>query len=114
MKSEKNTNVDQSENDSAKSRERLTGQIKTVITDLEELVKVTKDQAGEEIKTVRAKAEKTLSNAKSQLEELESSSKEKIIEVVKDTNKYAHENPWPLIGTSAAVGLVLGLLINRK
>lgn len=112
MESKKENKTEKSE--TAPSREKLTGQIKTVISDLEELVKATKDQAGEEIKTVREKAEKTLGIAKEQLEKFEETSKEKIIEVVKVTDKYAHEKPWQLIGASAAVGLVLGLLINRK
>ncbi len=114
MAKEKTVQTEQDETVAVPSRDKLTGQIKTVISDLEELVKVTKDQAGEEIKTYREKAEKTLSKAKMQLEELEKSSKEKIVEVVKVTDKYAHEKPWQLIGASAAVGLILGLLINRK
>ena len=77
MKSEKDTELERSANESAKSRERLKGQFKTVISDLEELLNVTKDQAGEEIKTAREKAGKTLGKAKTQLEELENSSKEK-------------------------------------
>jgi ElaB/YqjD/DUF883 family membrane-anchored ribosome-binding protein len=32
----------------------------------------------------------------------------------KATDEYVHENPWRSIGISAAVGLVIGLLIGRR
>jgi ElaB/YqjD/DUF883 family membrane-anchored ribosome-binding protein len=30
------------------------------------------------------------------------------------TDDYVHENPWQAIGIAAAVGLVAGLLMNRR
>ncbi len=32
---------------------------------------------------------------------------------MRDTNRYAHENPWQMIGAAAAVAFVLGALTAR-
>lgn len=34
--------------------------------------------------------------------------------VVKVTDRYVHENPWPAIGMAATVGLVVGFMAGRR
>ncbi|MCX7009009.1 MAG: hypothetical protein NTY53_17470, partial [Kiritimatiellaeota bacterium] len=39
---------------------------------------------------------------------------DKTCEVARGVDKSVHENPWPYIGGTAAVGLLLGYILGRK
>ena len=39
---------------------------------------------------------------------------DKACEVARGVDKSVHENPWPYIGGTAAVGLLLGYILGRK
>ncbi|MEI6169060.1 MAG: hypothetical protein WCS52_17915 [bacterium] len=39
---------------------------------------------------------------------------EKVKEVAGDVNKNVHENPWPYVAGTAAVGLLLGYILGRN
>jgi ElaB/YqjD/DUF883 family membrane-anchored ribosome-binding protein len=41
-------------------------------------------------------------------------SKEKIEDVLSEVDKSVHKNPWPYIGGTAAVALLLGYLLGRS
>jgi ElaB/YqjD/DUF883 family membrane-anchored ribosome-binding protein len=93
---------------------RLAADLKAVIADTEELLKVTASQAGEKISAARARAEESLSAAKARLDEIEEAAVEKAKAAAKATDTYVHENPWQAIGIAAGVGFLVGLLVSRK
>ena len=96
------------------ARERLAADMKAVISDTEELLKVTAGQAGDKLQSVRARVEETLRSAKVRVEDLEHDAVEKVKVAAKMTDQYVHENPWPSIGVAAGVGLIVGWIIGRK
>jgi ElaB/YqjD/DUF883 family membrane-anchored ribosome-binding protein len=95
-------------------RGKLVEDLKTVMTDAEELLKATADQTGERIKAARAKAEESLKVAKVRLSQKEVAVMAKTNAAAKATEDYVRTNPWRAMGITAAVGFVLGILVVRR
>jgi ElaB/YqjD/DUF883 family membrane-anchored ribosome-binding protein len=95
------------------SREKLVGDLKTLINDAEELLRATASQAGDKISVARQRIEQSLIEGKKSLADAERVLVERSKEAVDIADDYVRENPWSAIGIAAGVGLVLGLLIRR-
>ena len=95
-------------------RGRLAEDLKAVVADAEELLKVTASQTGERIAAARAKAEESLKAAKVRLAEEEVALMAKTRAAAKATENYVRANPWEAVGITAAVGFVLGILAVRR
>ena len=88
--------------------------LRHVVADAEDLLRATANQAGEGAATARARIQESLLTAKARLATSEAAMIERARTAAKATDQYAHENPWKLIGASAAVGVVIGMLIARR
>ncbi|MCB1900571.1 DUF883 family protein [Cognatazoarcus halotolerans] len=93
---------------------RLVSDLKAVITDTEELLKLTAGQAGDKITDVRSRLGDRLGAAKGRLSEFEEEVVARGKVVAKATDDYVHDNPWRAIGAAAGVTFLLGLLIGRR
>jgi ElaB/YqjD/DUF883 family membrane-anchored ribosome-binding protein len=78
-------------------------ELRSVITDAEELLRVTADQAGPKVQEVRARAEESLRNAR-----------EHLSGAGKHLDAQVREHPWAAVGVAAGVGLIIGILLSRK
>jgi ElaB/YqjD/DUF883 family membrane-anchored ribosome-binding protein len=96
------------------SREKLMGDLRTVMADAEELLKATASQTGERIAAIRAKAEESMKVAKARLLEQEEAVLAKTKEAAKATDEYVRANPWMAVGIAALAGLILGILAARR
>ena len=98
------------------SQEQLVDEIKSVITDAEDMLSATADQAGEKVVKLRARVQARLQDAKLRLVEAEELLIAKSKAAARATDLYVHESPWTAIGVGCAVGVVVGLLIgsNRR
>ena len=96
------------------TKEQLIADFKVVAADVEALLKATANEGGEKFANLRSKAEQSLATAKTKMAEAQENLIEKGKVAAKATDEYVHENPWKSIGVSAAVGLVIGLLIGRR
>ena len=67
-----------------------------------------------DIKTVLADAEDLLKQAKDKAADVQVVVVEKGKKAARATDDYVHEHPWASIGIAAGVGVLVGLLINRK
>jgi ElaB/YqjD/DUF883 family membrane-anchored ribosome-binding protein len=81
----------------------LMDDLKAVIADAEELLHATADQAGPQIREVRARAEESLRNAREHLSGVGAELDDKV-----------RANPWAAVGVAAGVGLIVGILLSRK
>jgi ElaB/YqjD/DUF883 family membrane-anchored ribosome-binding protein len=95
-------------------RGKLVADLKTVVADAEELLKVTASQTGEWVTAARARAEESLKAAKGRLAEEEAAVMAKAKAAAKATKDYVRANPWKTVGIAAAVGLILGILAARR
>jgi len=96
------------------SEERLIEDFKKVISDAEDLLKVTANIGDEKIAEMRAKAEESIQVAKYAIGESKAAFIDKAKAATKATNAYVHENPWNSIGIAASIGAIIGLLISRR
>jgi len=87
--------------------EKLVGDSKVLVADVEELIKATAAQSGEKIAAARARLRVALEYAK-----------DRVVLRTKETanvaDQYVHQNPWKAVGVSAGLGLLFGLLIGRR
>jgi ElaB/YqjD/DUF883 family membrane-anchored ribosome-binding protein len=96
------------------TKAKLMEDLRTVFVDVEELLKATASQTGERITAARAKAEESLKVAKARLAEVQSVVAAQTKAAAKAADDYVRANPWQAVGISAAVGLILGILITRR
>lgn len=87
--------------------EKLVGDVKVLANDVEELLKATAAQSGERIAEARTRAQAAIARART-------TAVEQGKQAAQVTDQYVRENPWAAIGVSAAIGLLVGLLIGRR
>ena len=99
---------------STAQRDKLMSDLRLVIADAEELLRLTADQAGESAAELRGRVQSRIQQAKAELLHLQQVAVEKVKTAGHATDEFVHENPWKSIGVAAGVGLVVGLLIGRR
>lgn len=96
------------------NKQKLIADLKVVIADAEEILKVTAGQAGEKMAELRARLQDHLANARHSLAEAQAAVAERTRQVARATDDYVHDNPWRAIGIAAGIGFIIGLLIGRR
>ena len=95
-------------------KEKLIEDFKVVVSDAEELLKLTANQAGDKLNVVRGRVEDSLTNAKAQLSEVEGMMLERTRVAVQATDDYIKANPWRSVGIAAGLGMIVGMVIARR
>lgn len=93
---------------------RLVSAIRSEISDAEETLSATADQAGEKMAKLRSRIENQLREAKFRLIDAEEALLARTREAAHAADNYVHESPWTAIGVAAGVGVVVGLLLGRR
>lgn len=96
------------------AKSRMSGDIKTVIADSEDLLKAAANVSGEGFAAAREKFEEKIRSAKVRLAEASQPAIDKARETAAATDHFVHDNPWTTIGVAAAVGLLIGFLAARR
>jgi ElaB/YqjD/DUF883 family membrane-anchored ribosome-binding protein len=99
--------------DGETAREKLVGNFRTLISDAEELLKASANQAGERFAVARQKIEQSLLEGKKSLADTEKMLVQKSREAADIADDYVRENPWSAIGIAVSLGVLLGMLIRR-
>ncbi len=95
-------------------KDKLMADLRIMIADAEELLRVTADQASGSAAEVRGRIEQRLQKARAELAHLQDAAVAKAKAAGHAADEFVHENPWKSIGVAAGVGLVIGLLIGRR
>jgi ElaB/YqjD/DUF883 family membrane-anchored ribosome-binding protein len=99
-----------SESETDDSTERLLQDLREVVEDGEELLRAGASEMNEKGTAARARLAATLEAAKDTGRRLQ----QKTVEGAKATDKVIRENPYQSLGIAFGVGLLIGVLINRK
>jgi ElaB/YqjD/DUF883 family membrane-anchored ribosome-binding protein len=98
----------------AVQKDKLMTDLRTVIADAEELLRITAGSAAEGSADLRQRVQERLAHAKANLAHLQDTAIEKAKAVGHATDDYVHDHPWKAVGMAAGVGLIVGLLIGRR
>lgn len=96
------------------NKEKLVADMKIVVADAEEILRVTANQAGEKVAEMRERIQDRLRDAKLRLADAEAALLDKTKAAARATDDFVHEHPWQAVGVAAAIGLALGVLIGRR
>ena len=95
-------------------RERLVDDLAAVLAEAEEMLKRASVETGDKARDLRSQVETQLLRAKLKLQEIEGEAIDHAKAAARATDDYVHDHPWQAIGIAAAVGLLIGLLMNRR
>jgi len=95
-------------------KDKLMSDVRTFISDAEEVMRSTADQAGESVAEARNRVLSRLQEARAELASLQKLVVTKAKDASKATDEYVHENPWKSVGIAAGIGLILGLMVGRR
>jgi ElaB/YqjD/DUF883 family membrane-anchored ribosome-binding protein len=87
---------------------------RSLVADVEDLVKKVANVDDAEIAEIRGKVEDTLAKAKSAAGEGADALRARAGEASEATDEYVRENPWAAIGIAAAIGIVIGFVAGRR
>jgi ElaB/YqjD/DUF883 family membrane-anchored ribosome-binding protein len=93
--------------------DKLKADLRVLAADMEQLLKATASQTGQQVARVRAKAEESLKAAQARLTVLQGVALAKTRAAGRATDDYVHANPWQAMAIGAVCGFVLGLLLAR-
>ena len=96
------------------SREKLVDDFAAVLGEAEEMLKRAANETGDTARDLRSQVETKLLRAKLNLQELEGEAVDRAKAAARATDDYVHDHPWRAVGAAAAVGVVVGLLLNRR
>ena len=97
----------------ADQKAKLMGDLRVVISDAEELLRLGAEQTGVAATEWRGRVETRLAKAKASLVTLQETAVEKVKAAGHTADDFVHDSPWKAVGAAAGVGLLVGLLIGR-
>lgn len=95
-------------------KEKLIRDLRNVIEDTEELLRLTAGQVGERVVEVRKRAQSSLAQARAQLARIQAEAVARGGQAKTEVDEYVRANPWKAIGVVGLVGLIVGSLIARR
>ena len=94
--------------------DHLRVELKSLADTLEEVLSNSSDKSKEELSKLRSKAEQTLRESRQRLGETGDVIARQTREAAARTDEYVRDNPWASVGISAALGVMLGVLLSRR
>ncbi len=98
----------------AVQKDKLMGDLRVVIADAEELLRMTADETGEAAADLRSRVQARMNQAKAELVHLQEVAVARAKAAGHAADEFVHDNPWKSIGIAAGIGLVVGLLVGRR
>lgn len=95
-------------------KEKLMGDLKLVIADAEELLKLTAGQVGEKTTEMRLRMQARMEQAKADLAKVQEMAVVRVKDAGEAADQYVHDKPWHAVGIAAGLGLLAGILISRR
>ncbi len=95
-------------------RDKLMSDLKVVVADAEELLKLTASDMSESTASLRARLQDRLTQSKHSLVELQATATDKAKAAGHAADDYVHQHPWKSVAIGAGVGMIVGLLIGRR
>ncbi|MBV4537088.1 DUF883 family protein [Pseudomonas urmiensis] len=96
------------------AQEILMADFQALVRDTEKLLADTANLAGDQADELREQIHERLEQARESLQLTQDSVRVRGQAAMASAEEYVQENPWQAIGIAAGVGLLIGLLANRR
>ena len=97
----------------AVTTEKLLVDLRILAADVEQLLKATAGQTGEQVAGVRARAEESLNAIKARISELQDVAVARTRAAGRATDAYVRAKPWQMMSICALGGVIVGLGLSR-
>lgn len=95
-------------------RTKLMSDLKVVVADAEALLKLTAHEVGEGAAALRTRLQERLAHSRQSLVEMQATATQKAKVAGQAADDYVHAHPWKAMAVGAGVGVIVGLLIQRR
>lgn len=96
------------------AQEILAADFQALVRDTEKLLADTANLAGDQADELRGQIHERLAQARESLQLTQDSVRDRGQAALASAELYVQEKPWHAIGIAAGVGLLIGLLANRR
>ncbi|WP_277187262.1 YqjD family protein [Caballeronia sp. BR00000012568055] len=97
----------------ALGKQKIIEDIKVLLNDAEELVRLSATLPGEGVESLRTRLRDHVDAARTALDDAQASAKNRYTQGIDCTEKYVKDNPWQSLGIAAGVGFLVGLIVSR-
>ena len=92
----------------------ITQEFRNFVADMEDLIKANTSLTGDDLARAKASLQARVASARAFVEEMPGAISDRARNTAKITDGYVRERPWQTIGITAAVGLLIGVLLGRR
>jgi len=93
---------------------RKASQLQKFFDDVEELLRRVSDLGDKDISRLRSRVESSIGHVKEAARDGARAAMDSTRKAADAADGYVHNNPWTAIGVTAAAGILIGALLNRK
>lgn len=97
----------------ALGKQKIIEDIKMLLNDSEELLRLSATLPGEGVDALRSRLRDHVDTARTALEDAQANAQSRYRAGVDCTEKYVRDNPWQALGVAAGIGFFVGILISR-
>jgi ElaB/YqjD/DUF883 family membrane-anchored ribosome-binding protein len=98
----------------SKATQAIAKDFDNVVADAQKLLETIGNEGDARLVDAKNRMQASLAIATDRLVELQATITDGALSAAKTADDYVHENPWPVIGASAALGLVVGYLLAQR
>ena len=95
-------------------RQGFVADLDEVLSDAEEMLRRSGAETGDKARELRSQVESKLQTVKVRLRNFQDEAFGRAKAVANVTDDYVRDNAWQVIGAAAAIGIAIGLLLNRR
>ncbi len=96
------------------SRDQMESDVQRVISGAEDMLEEAASSSGEKAAELRGRALEQLSALRKRMYAAQETVVEKSKLAARATDDYVHDHPWRSMAAAASVGVLIGLLLNRR
>jgi ElaB/YqjD/DUF883 family membrane-anchored ribosome-binding protein len=97
----------------ALGKQKIIEDIKVLLNDSEELLRLSATLPGEGVDALRTRMRDHVETARNALDDAQANAQSKYRAGIDCTEKYVRDKPWEALGVAAGIGFFLGILISR-
>ena len=97
----------------ALGKQKIIEDIKVLLNDSEELVRLSASLPAEGVDALRTRLRDHVDAARNALETAQSNAQERYRASLDGTVQYTRDNPWQALGIAAGIGFLAGILVSR-